>query len=60
MQSKVTLFPMVKVLFFYQADSWSFGNDFAKNVVFFGVDNSSTSHIDNRKNNCKIVKYKFF
>ena len=24
--------------------SWSFGNDFARNVVIFGVDNSSSSH----------------
>ena len=27
--------------------SWSFGNDFARNVVIFGVDNSSSSHADN-------------
>ena len=32
-------------------DSWSFGNDFARNVIIFGVDNSSSSHIDNCKNN---------
>ena len=25
------------------AGSWSFGNDFARNVVIFGVDNSSSS-----------------
>ena len=24
--------------------SWSFGNDFARNVVIFGVDNSSSFH----------------
>ena len=24
--------------------SWSFGNDYAKNVVNFGVDNSSSSY----------------
>ena len=29
--------------------SWSFGNDFAGNVVIFGVDNSSSSHTDNQK-----------
>ena len=29
---------------------WSFGNDFAMNVVTFSVD-SSSSHADNRKNN---------
>ena len=32
------------------ADSWSFGNDFARNVVRFGVDNSSSSHTDNLEN----------
>ena len=31
--------------------TWSFGNDYAKNVVIFGVDNSSSSDADNRKNN---------
>ena len=25
---------------------WNFGNDFVKNVVIFGVDNSSSSHAD--------------
>ena len=29
--------------------SWSFSNNFAKNVVIFGVANSSLSHADNRK-----------
>ena len=27
--------------------SWSFGNNFARNVVIFGADNSSSSHTDN-------------
>ena len=27
-------------------DWWSFGNDTAKNVITFGVDNSSSSHLD--------------
>ena len=31
--------------------SWSFGNDFARNSVFFGVNNSSSSHTDHLKNN---------
>ena len=26
---------------------WSFGNGFSKNVVIFGVDNTSSSHPDN-------------
>ena len=30
--------------------SGSFDNDFARNVIIFGVDNSSSVHIDNRKN----------
>ena len=29
----------------------SFGNEFARDVVIFGVDNSSSSHTDHRKNN---------
>ena len=28
--------------------SYNFGNNFARNVVIFGVDNSSSSHADNR------------
>ena len=32
------------------AVSWSFDNDTARNVIIFGVDNSSTSHSDNGKN----------
>ena len=31
------------------AGSWSFGNNFARIVVIFGVDNSSSSHTDNQK-----------
>ena len=31
-------------------DYWSFENDIARNVISFGVDNSSPSHIDNPKN----------
>ena len=30
---------------------WGSDNDTARNVVIFGVDNSSSSHIDNPKNN---------
>ena len=32
------------------ADSWSFGNSFARNVKIFDVDDSSSSYSDNRKN----------
>ena len=35
--------------------SWSFSNGFAKNVVIFGVDNTSSSHTDNCKNNCLVL-----
>ena len=34
--------------------SWSFCNDFARNVVLFGV-NSSSSHPYNRKNNFLVL-----
>ena len=30
---------------------WSFGKNYAKNVIIFGIDNSPSSHIDNLKNN---------
>ena len=29
---------------------WNFGNGYARNVIIFGVDNSSSSHNDNLKN----------
>ena len=28
---------------------WSYGNDFARNVEIFGVDNTSSSHNGNQK-----------
>ena len=34
---------------------WKFRNDYAKNVIIFGVDNSSSSHIDNHKNNFLVL-----
>ena len=40
---------------FDSAGSWGFGNDFARNVIVFGVDNNSSSHSDNRKNNFLIL-----
>ena len=36
---------------FNSADSWSFDNNIAWNVIIFAVDNSSLCHADNRKNN---------
>ena len=36
-------------------DEWNFGNDFARNVIIFGVDNSSSYHTDNRKKNLLIL-----
>ena len=36
-------------IIFDDADFWSFDNDSARNVVIFGVDNSSSFHADNRK-----------
>ena len=40
---------------FDSAGSWSFGNGFARNVIMLGVDNNSSSHSDNRKNNFLIL-----
>ena len=40
---------------FDSAGSWSFGNDFARNVIIFDVDNSSLFHCENRKNNFSIL-----
>ena len=37
------------------ADSWSFYNDFAKNTVYFAVNNSSSSHTDNHKINFLVL-----
>ena len=37
------------------AGSWNFDNDFARNVVSFGVDNNSSSHTDNRKTNLLLL-----
>ena len=34
---------------------WSFCNDYAGNVIIFGVDNSSSSRADNLKNNFVIL-----
>ena len=36
---------------FYAADLLSFNYDFARNVVIFRVDNTSSSRTDSRKNN---------
>ena len=36
---------------FDSAGSWSFDNDSARNVEIFCVDNNSSSHADNHKNN---------
>ena len=35
--------------------SWSFGKEFARNVIIFGVDNSSSSHTDNQKKNFLVL-----
>ena len=46
----------VRVIAFDGEGSWSFGNGFARNVVIFGVDNSSSSHTDNQKNNFLVLR----
>ena len=40
---------------FDSTGSWSFNNDFARNVILFGVNSSSSSHSDNRKNNFLVL-----
>ena len=40
---------------FDSAGSWSFDNDIARNLIMFGVDNSSSSHADNCKNNFLVL-----
>ena len=35
--------------------SWSSGNDTARKVIIFGVDNNSSSHVDSCKNNFLIL-----
>ena len=34
---------------------WSFGYGFVRNFVILGVDNTSSSHTDNRKNNVLVL-----
>ena len=38
-------------IIFDSVGSWKLDNDFARNVIIFGADNSSSSHADNCKNN---------
>ena len=40
---------------FDSAGSWNFDNGTARNVIIFGVDNSSSSHADNHKNNFSVL-----
>ena len=40
---------------FDSAGFWNFDNNTARNVTIFGVDNSSWSHADNRKNNFSVL-----
>ena len=35
--------------------SWSFGNEFAGNVVSFSIDNTSSYHTDNGRNNFLVL-----
>ena len=35
---------------FDEKDTWDFLNDYAKNVIIFSFDTSSSSHADNGKN----------
>ena len=40
---------------FDSGGSWNFDNDFARNVTIFGVDDTSSFHSDNHKNNFLIL-----
>ena len=40
---------------FDRKDIWNYENDFARNVLIFGVDNTSSSHTDNQKNNFLVL-----
>ena len=42
-------------IMFDSAGLWNFDNDFARNVIIFGVGNSSSSHSDNCKNDFLIL-----
>ena len=42
-------------IIFDSAGLWSFSNDTAKNVIIFGVDNISSSHSDNLKNDFLVL-----
>ena len=35
--------------------TWSFVNNYARDAIMFGVDNSSSSHADNCKNNFLVL-----
>ena len=39
----------------FDRSSWSFSNGTARNVIIFDADNSSSSHVDNRKKNFLIL-----
>ena len=40
---------------FDRKDIWNYENDFARNVLIFGVDNTSSSHTDNQKNSFLVL-----
>ena len=54
MQLKANAFPMVEEAF-DGIGSRSFGYHFTRNVTIFGVDNSSSTQTDNRKNNILVI-----
>ena len=51
MQTEVNLTYNGRGIAYDGEGSWSFGNGFARNIIIFGVDNSSSYHTDNGKNN---------
>ena len=43
------------ITWFDDVGLWNFSNDFSWNVDIFGVNNSSSSHTDNQKNNFLVL-----
>ena len=43
---------------FDREESWSFDDDFVRNVVICGVDNASSSHTDNQKCNISGARWR--
>ena len=43
---------------FDEKSEWSFANDFARNVIMFSIDNSSSFHTDNHQKKISYFTWK--